>query len=288
MDLSVVMVNRNTTSYLQSSIGSLKKSLGENIKYEVIVVDNHSNKKNSNSLKTIKGIKRIFLSKNVGFGAANNIGVKKARGTYILLLNPDTEIINGSIGKLLIFIKKHSFSFVGPRLLNKDSSTQRSCGSFYTLRTVILLLFLKGEDRGITKFSPNKSCKVDWLSAACMIFPKEDFIALGGFDEDKFLYDEDVDLLYRARKKGLLCYFYKDASIIHIGAVSTKGENSVVNTFEGLAYFYNKHYSYIDQIILKFLLVIKFIISICLFTLTGNVQKAASYQKAARKTLFSL
>ena len=288
MDLSVVIVSHNTTSYFRSCLKTLKKNISNKISYEVIVVDNASSENEIKDLKTIKGITVIFLKDNIGFGRANNKGIKQAKGKYILLLNPDTKILNNSIEKLFGFIKTHSYSFIGPQLLNEDKTIQPSCGEFYTLKTVFTLLFLKGEKLGITKYSPTHSRVVDWLSGACLLFKKRDFYKVSQFDENIFLYDEDADLLYRASKMRLSCYFYKDTAIIHTGAVTTKGANSVMNTYVGLTYFYKKHYSYFDQIILKILLLIKFVIATIIFTVQGNKTKLHLYNKAARKTLFTL
>ncbi|MBI2029526.1 glycosyltransferase family 2 protein [Candidatus Gottesmanbacteria bacterium] len=259
MELTIIIVNHNTFTYLEKCLKSLFASLkNSGIKYEVIVVDNGSNKDEVRKLAGIKGIRLIKNKENLGFSTANNQAVEKARGQYILFLNPDTIILGSAISKLLNFYKSHRHAFIGPKLLNSDKTVQPSCGRFYTLPVVFSILFLKGEKTGLTKFSPSYSRVVEWLSAACILTTKEIFSKLGGFDEDLFLYNEEVDLMYRARKQGFLCYFYSKASIIHYGAVSTLGKNSAVNTYKGLIYFYSKHYSKISLVILKILLYTKY------------------------------
>lgn len=263
MELTVIIVNHNTFTYLEKCLKSLRVSLkNSGIKYEVIVVDNAStDSKNLNKVILIKN------KKNLGFSVANNQGVSKAKGKYILFLNPDTIILDKAITKLLNFYKSHKYAFIGPKLLNSDNSTQPSCGKFFTLGVVFAMLFLKGEKTGITKFSPSDSSYVDWLSAACILTTREIFNKLNGFDQNLFLYNEEVDLLYRARKQGFLCYFYEKTSIIHIGAVTTKGLNSVIQTYQGLVYFYKKHYSKINLVILKAFLITKYLM-VKIFCLT--------------------
>lgn len=274
MELTVVIVNHNTLSYLEKCLVSLRESLkNSGIKYEVIVVDNASTE--------IKKLNKVILIKNkrnLGFPVANNQGVERAKGRYILFLNPDTIILNNAISKLLNFYKSHTFAFAGPQLLNADRSIQPSCGRFFTLPVAFAILFLKGEKTGMTKFSPANSRIVDWFSAACILTTKDIFNTLGGFDQNLFLYNEEVDLLYRARKQGFLCYFYSKASIIHYGAVSTQGKNSVANTYKGLVYFYSKHYSKLSLIILKIFLIIKYLIVKIYSLIVGDKNLSKKYE----------
>lgn len=266
MELTIIIVNHNTLSYLEKCLESLRISLkNSGIKFEVIVIDNASVE-----IKKLNKVRLIKNKRNLGFSTANNQGVKRAKGRYILFLNPDTIILDNAISKLLSFYKSHNYAFVGPQLLNVDRSVQPSCGRFFTLAVVFVMLFLKGEKTGLTKFSPSYSRIVDWLSAACILTTRDIFNTLGGFDEEIFLYNEEVDLMHRAKKLGFLCYFYSKASIIHLGAVTTQGKNSVSNTYKGLIYFYKKHYSKINLVILRIFLIAKYLIVKIYCLITGN------------------
>lgn len=283
MDLSIIIVNYNSINYLLDCLKSIKKSLIKcKFKYEVIVIDNASEKRDFSKIKEIMPLKIIFNKSNIGFAKACNQGIDKAIGEYILLLNPDTIVLDKSIEKLLNFIKEKKDIFAGGRLLNSDLTRQPSCGVFYNLLAVFFLLFLKGEKLGITKSSPFVSKKVDWVSAACLIARKKDFLKVGGFDEKVFLYMEDVDLLFRAKTKNLSCYFFPNASFIHYGAVISGRENSAVNIYSGLVYFYNKHYNRSANLILIFLLYLKAYLLIFIGLISFNSKLVKGYKLALK------
>ncbi|MCL4415671.1 MAG: glycosyltransferase family 2 protein [Actinobacteria bacterium] len=208
MDLTIIIVNHNSYNFLISCIRSIRESLeATKLKYGILVIDNASGSQEQKRIEKIVGITRIFNNKNVGFGKACNQGILKAQGEFILLLNPDILVLNKAIDKLFNFIKEKNNCFVGAKLLNKDNSVQSSCGLFFTLPVVFTMLFLKGEQLGLTKFSPRKTEKVDWVSGACLLGRKKDFLKVALFDNKIFLYTEEVDFLLRAKLCGYSCYF---------------------------------------------------------------------------------
>lgn len=268
MDLTIIIVNHNSKNLLINCLESIKNSLKINLlKHEIIVIDNASIDGSQEYLKKYRKIVVIINKTNKGFGCACNQGIAKAKGKYILLLNPDVLVLKDAVYKLVAFFKKFNKGFVGAKLLNPNLTVQASCGLFPNLPVAILMLFLQGERLNITKFSPQKTVEVNWVSGACLLGKKEDFLKLGGFDENIFLYMEEVDLLYRAKKIGLLSYFYNEAEFIHIGAAVSGRKRAVNNIFQGLLYFYKKHYSSFDYSILRLLLYLKSIIAISLGTL---------------------
>lgn len=279
MDLTIIIVNHNSKNLLINCLESIKNSLKINLlKHEIIVIDNASTDGSLDYLKKNRKINLIINRINKGFGSACNQGIVEAKGKYILLLNPDILVLKDAIYKLVAFFKKFDKGFVGAKLLNPNLTVQASCGLFPNLPVVILMLFLQGERLNITKFSPQKITKVDWVSGACLLGKKEDFLKLGGFDENIFLYMEEVDLLYRAKKIGLPNYFYNEAEFIHIGAAISGHKQAVNNIFQGLLYFYKRHYSYFDCLILKLLLYLKSIIAISLGTLILKKQLVSQYK----------
>ncbi len=283
MNLSIIIVNYNSINYLLDCLKSIKKSLIKcKYKYEVIVIDNASENTSFANIKKIMPLKIILNKNNIGFAKACNQGIYKAIGEYILLLNPDTIVLDNSIEKLLNFVKGKKDIFAGGKLLNTDLTNQASCGVFYNLLAVFFLLFLRGEKLGITKFSPMVSQKVDWVSAACLIGRNKNFLKVGGFDEKIFLYMEDVDLLFRARSKNMSCYFFSGASFIHYGAVISGRENSTINTYSGLVYFYNKHYNRMANLILIFLLYLKAYLLIFIGLTSFNSKLVKGYKLALR------
>lgn len=280
MDLTIVIVNYNSFRLLEQCLKSIRTSLADSqVTYEVIIVDNSPSKETINT--TNQDYLRIIRNKiNTGFGAGCNRGIKAAQGRYVLLLNPDIQVIDQSIMKLLRFIQNKNRCFAGGQLLNTDLSKQPSCGLFFNLMTIFIMLFLKGEQLRITKYSPQTTRRVDWLSGACLLGKKADFLGLDGFDEKIFLYTEEVDLLYRAMKNGFSCYFYPEASFIHQGAATTGLDKATENIYKGLIYFYKKHYSGPDLLILKSFLYLKAVISIIISLLTGNQILRSRYIKA--------
>lgn len=249
--------------------------------FEIIVVDNASTDGSSEMIrKKFPDVVLIKNAKNVGFGAANNQAVKKARGEYILFLNSDTVVLDSALEKLVNYFQQNKHvNFLGGKLLNEDNSPQASAGPFLSLPVVFLMLFAKGEQLGITRYSPDKPKQVDWISGACILCRKQDFQRLGGFDEDIFLYMEEVELLYRAKQKGMQTWFTPDAQFIHVGSASSREwKNPIMNLYRGLLFFYKKHKSPLEQMLLRMMLIKKSLIGIVIGKLTGNKRILEAYQ----------
>ncbi len=285
MDLSIIIPSYNTKDLLVRCLDSIFQTLRNvQFSYEVIVVDNASKDGTKEMLnKKYPQVIKLFNKENVGYGKANNQGIHKAMGTYILLLNSDIQVRSGAIEKLLIFITSHPKAFAGGKLLNEDHSPQASCGPMYSLPVVALMLFGKGDDLGITRCSPRQDREVDWVSGACLIGERQSFFDAGLFDEGIFMYMEEIDLLYRAKKKGYTIHFVADAEFIHTGAASSGTRRMpVVNIYRGLLYFYRKHRSIIEQRVLVLLLIMKAWIAMSIARVTGDKEFAGTYEEAIR------
>ena len=284
MDLSVIIVSFNTRKFtedcLDSAIRSLKKT---KLAWEIILVDNTSTDGTREMVaKKFPAVHAIFNSENVGFGRGNNQGIKAANGEYILLLNSDTVVVNHALGKLYAFARQHPNAFVGPKLLNPDRSAQTSCGPFFSLPVVFAALFLKGDRLGLTRWSPNHVRKVDWISGAAIMAPKRLFMNGLLFDEKIFMYMEEIDLLYRAKKKGYSTYFYPRSLIVHLGSGSStdKRKGPVLNIYRGYIYFYTKHRSAFSLPVLRAMLKTKALIAWCIGVLTGSRYLKETYAEA--------
>lgn len=282
MDLSVIIVSFNTKKILDGCLASVEKSLiGTPISWEVLVVDNAS-ADGSREMIHKKYPRTIVVSnrENVGFGKANNQGIKKAKGDYIVLLNSDTIVQDDALSKLLQFSRAHPTAFVGPKLFNSDGTPQTSGGPFLTLPVVFAALFLKGDYNTITRQSPDRTRYIDWVSGACIIAPKKLFLDTLLFDEGIFMYMEEIDLLMRARKKGYRTICYPGAHITHLGSGSStdRRRGPVLNIYRGFLYIYKKHYSAFALFILRLLLKAKAKIAI----LIGNNEQKSIYEEAFR------
>lgn len=294
-DISIIIVSYNTQEITKNCIDSIKKSVRSSPLFiEIVVVDNASKdgssrmlreKVTQNEQKNVS-FRLIVNKKNVGFGRANNQGVFETDAEYILLLNSDTIVLNQSIAKMLEFYKsrKNDIHFLGGGLFNSDHSPQPSCGPFYTLPVLFGALFLRGDYWGLTRYSPKDAQKVDWVSGACLMTKREYFTKLRGFDENIFMYFEEVDLLYRAKKEGYATWFFPEARFIHLGFASSGGARTypIIKFYEGLMYFYNKHHSPIASFFARFLLQLKAVIVIFFGTVSGRRPLVETYEKASQ------
>lgn len=291
-DLSIIIISYNTEKITIDCLKSIIKSLkNSSLKYEIIIVDNASKDNSVSSIKKLKSeiknrnlkINLIENKENIGFGPANNQAVKLAKSDYLLFLNSDIIVLNASIEKLYNFYKQNEklFNFLGGKLLNKDGTSQPSCGPMYTLPMIFAHLFLRGDYWELTRYSPKKIKEVDWISGACILTKKEYFEKLGGFDEKIFMYMEEIDLFYRAKKHGFKVFFYPEAQFIHLGSQSSAGRSfPILQVYQGLIYFYKKHFSQFSLFILIIMLKLKALIGFLIGKIINNKYLTQTYAKA--------
>jgi GT2 family glycosyltransferase len=309
-DLSIIIVSYNTKNITKKCIDTIIRSLNyeKAIKPEIIVVDNGSTDGTVEMLKKVQSLRRfsrsptspddtsgsvgqksnisfkiISCDKNLGYAKANNLAVKNAEGKYLLFLNSDIEVIEDAVPKLYDFFKNNEnhFQFVGGKLLNKDLSPQPSCGPFYSLPVVFAALFLRGDYWGLTRWSPNEIKEVDWVSGACILTKKDFFNNVGGFDENIFMYMDEIDFLYRAKKIGFKVGFYHKDKFIHLGSASSQGRTKpILQLYRGFLYFYKKHRSTLEIKILKFMLKFKACIAVLIGKIFKNEYLIKTYEQA--------
>ncbi len=257
MKLSVIIVNYNVKYFLEVCLNSLFRAL-VGIPSEVIVVDNNSADDSCNFIRErYPSVILIENKDNKGFSKANNQGVAIARGEYILFLNPDTVMPEDFFTKTLVYLDAHpEAGALGPRLIDgKGRFAPDSKKSFPSLSVAIFKTI------GINKLFPrspyfnkyysvhiaeHETAPVDVLSGCCMLVRRSAMDKAGGpFDEDYFMYCEDVDLSYRIEKAGYKNIYFPDADLIHYKGESTRKMTlSYVRIFnEALVTFVKKHYS---------------------------------------------
>jgi len=289
MKLSIIILSYNTkdltSQCIQSIIENYRKEL-ENGETEIIVVDNASSDGSQSAISNIKyqisNIKIIENKENVGFAKGCNIGAKKSKGKYILFLNSDTETLDRGFLKMTEFLDANStIGILGGKLLNPDSSPQPSAGKFYTLFNLFLMLAGIEVFLGIRK-SPKTISKVDWVSGGCMMIKKSLFEKLSGFDENFFMYIEDMEMCFRADRLGSATYFYRDVKVVHKALGSSSRDFAIINIYKGILYFYAKHKNYFQYTIAKALLIAKAKISIVIGILTDNSSLIKTYGEAIR------
>ena len=289
MDLSVIIVNWNTTKLLEDCLRSIF-NFTKDISFEVIVVDNGS-KDGSQAMvkKKFPQVKLISNSNNLGFAKANNQGIKMAKGEYVLLLNSDTYLIENSFKKLVE--KTNEFDelgALGPLLLNEDRSIQQSVGFFPHLPQVFWWMTFIDDLPGGTTLKPyhvdhdsfyKSKHEVDWVTGAAFLIPKKVIVTVGMLDEKIFMYGEDFEWCFRIKKTGFKVYFSPAAKIVHIGggSVSKIRTNAYVGEFRSLMYFYKKYKSHASLQILRFLLKMGTLLRIVAFAIFGRIKTAKSY-----------
>ena len=283
-ELSIIILSYNTKDLLDSCLRSvLKNSKGQN--FEIIVVDNASTDKSVTMVKTkYPNVKIIKSKKNLGFSAGNNLGLSKAIGKNILFLNSDTRVYGNSLYIMLKCLQSGGdIGILGPRLINPDQSVQKSVGSFYSISNVALMLFGGGR-LGILRGSPEKFTIVDWVSGSCMMIKRSVFDKVGLWDENLFMYMEEVELCYRAKQGGVQTGFCPDAVVEHkqLGSSQDGREQAIINIYKGLIYFYQKYYSRQQFSALMFLLKTKAFLAKLLGIIAGNNELINTYDQALR------
>jgi len=253
---SVIIVNFNLSGEVKGCINSFLSN-EKKCNYEIIVVDNASTEVDANFLpkefpqSIFPQISFYFLEENRGFGAGNNFGVSKAKGEIIFLLNPDAlfiEEILSSVEDLLINHEK--IGVLGTKIVNKQNTPEKSCGVFPSLALEFLEIFLlkrKFEEKVLKrkmKAGEKTYLEVDWVTGSSMFIPKRIYNEVCGFDENFFLYNEEVDLCYRIKQLGYEITFYPSVQIKHFGSVGSKKNYYLFTkySYESKLIYLNKHF----------------------------------------------
>ncbi len=244
IELSIIIVNYNVKDFLEQTLISVKKAL-KGILSEIIVVDNASSDGSTVLMRQkYPDVTLVDNSENLGFAKGSNQGLRLARGKYLVLLNPDTIVQEGTFKKMLMFYKKHpDTGMVGCKILNPDGTLQLACRrSFptpwvaFTKLSGLSYLFPKSRLFGkynLTYLDPDRSCEVDAISGSFMMLHRKILKDVGYLDEAFFLYGEDLDWCYRIRENGWKVQYSPETAIIHF-----KGESSKRAQFDHLKVFY--------------------------------------------------
>jgi GT2 family glycosyltransferase len=266
VDLSIIIVNYNVKEFLQNLIHSIYKA-AQKITFEIIVIDNNSN---DGSVEFIRekfpDIKLIANDKNLGFSKANNIGLKEAKGKYLLLINPDTLVREDTFEKMIRFFQDNpETGLAGCKIINPDGSLQLACrrsfpGPWTSFCKVTGLSTLYPKSKlfaryNLTFLDEELTYEVDAISGSFMMFTREIYEKVGGLDEQFFMYGEDLDFCYRVQKAGYKVYYVHSTQIIHYKGESTR-RSSLDETkifYSAMQLFVKKHLSgsFLVEIILQ-------------------------------------
>ncbi len=233
IDVSIIVVSYNTIGETLDCLRSVYEQTA-GIAFEVIVVDNASSDGSPEAIASeFPQIDLIRLDENIGFGRANNVAAERASGSYLLLLNPDTLILDGAIQKLHAFAEADGRGGVfGGRTVFADGSLnplscrcKESIWSMFCTATGLSSIFRNStffNPESYGSFKQDRVREVDIIPGCFFLIGGELWRRLNGFDPIYFMYGEEVDFCYRAQKEGYHCMFTPDATIIHYGGVSEK------------------------------------------------------------------
>jgi len=231
MDVSIIIVNWNSAAFLRQCLASIYRNTA-GIDFEVIVVENASFD-GSREIVDNEFPHAAFIQShnNLGFAKANNLGVAQARGTRLLFLNPDTEVLGDAVSQMAgVFVQRPDSGAVGCKLLNTDGSLQTSCLlPFPTILNQALsaeALLCVASKIGVWGIKPlfvdmKGIWPVQAISGACLMVNRDTFYTVGGFSSDYFMYTEDIDLCYKIWKAGFINYYANTAEVLHHGGGSS-------------------------------------------------------------------
>ncbi len=233
VELSVIIVNYNGLKYLKNCFDSLSEKLG-NVVFEIILIDNNSSDESCSYIK--KNYPNVILiesKENLGFGKGNNQAVKKARGNYLLLINNDTIVLD-ELSTALEYLKSYSKAgVIGINMLDKNKKYIPAAGNFPNLRNMFRLkkLLDKGKEFKTGHFS-KQSYEVDWLGGSFLLLSKKLYQEINGFDEDYFMYVEDVDFCKKIADKGYKRLFLPNYNYLHFVGFNNSRKPLLIKGYE--------------------------------------------------------
>ncbi|PWN62064.1 glycosyltransferase family 2 protein [Chryseobacterium oncorhynchi] len=248
MKLSIIIVNYNVTQLLRNCLLSIQKYV-EKVEYEVIVIDNASTDSSWGDLiPEFPSVQFISSKSNGGFSKANNQAIQEAKGEYLLLLNPDTELEGFYMKELLDFADAEpEFGCLGVRMHDAEGNflpeSKRSVPDMFNSFEKLFTNLKNNNSKSYYRndIEENEISEVEVITGAFLLIKKDIYKNIGGLDESYFMYGEDIDLCYTLLRKGYKNYYYGKVSILHY-----KGESTIKNDFY-LKRFYGAMQIFIDK-----------------------------------------
>ena len=252
MDLSIVIVNWNTSALLIQCLDSIYQAVPR-LTFEIIVVDNGSTDDSVSAIcNKFPDVRIISNDLNLGFAKANNQGLAAGRGRYFLLLNSDTLVLPDALNRL-VAVADHNpgVGIIGPKLLNMDGTLQKSWATFPTFWSELIG---KNFRRRRSVANSQFAYEVDWIMGACMLVRSEIVTDVGMLDEDYFMYSEETDWCYRTKRKGWKVWYLSNSEIYHLGGGSANRSNltQLVLLYRSKIFFFRKHYGNYQATLLRY------------------------------------
>lgn len=229
-DLSIIIVSWNVRELLANCLRSVLAQTG--LKLQVIVVDSASSDGSPELVaEQFPQVGLLACQENVGFPRGNNLGLERANGRFILLLNPDTIVHGDALARMVSYLQQYpAVGVLGPQLLNDDGSVQSSRRRFPTLGTAVF------ESTWLQPFAPQavldhyyardvgdgETAVVEWVMGACLMTRQEVVAQVGGLDEAYFMYSEELDYCRRIHEAGWQVVYYPEAQVTHLSGKSSE------------------------------------------------------------------
>jgi GT2 family glycosyltransferase len=257
LGLSVCIVTFNACRLLQECLHSVYANTRQ-LDLEIIVVDNGSQDGVAEMLRReFPQVKFLALAGNTGFTRPSNLAMQSARGRHLLLLNPDTLVLEGALDRLVAFLEAHpEVGICSPKVLNLDGTLQQACRRGESRPWAVISYFL-----GLSRLFPRRRLFGEYLltymdentahpaagvSGSCMLIRREVVEQIGYLDETFFAYQEDADFCFRARQAGWQVYYFPEAQIIHYGGQGgsrVQPLRSIIEWHRSYFRFYRKNYA---------------------------------------------
>lgn len=300
-DLTILVVSWNTRDLLLRCLESVIDTKGE-LDCEIVVVDNASEDGTAEAVQSaFPEIHLVVNDENLGFAKANNLGIRTRQARHALLLNPDTEMLPGALKRLVEFMDAHTTAgAAGSMLLNADGSLQPSCHPFPTVWREFWRLFhldavLPWAQYRMQRWNQQVARQVDVVQGACLILRWSALQQVGLFDEEYFIYSEEVDLCYRMRQCGWQVWWVPVARVVHHGGQSTRqvAAEMFLRLYAGKILFIRKHHGVAAARVYKVILFLAALTRIALspfaiFFARGDSSDRRRLARAYKELLFCL
>ena len=292
--ISFLIVNFHTSSYVINLVQSIEKFISTE-KFEILILDNSEDKNEFDNLSLIRNkFTKLFKSaSNIGFVAGNNFLYKKALGDFIILINPDTRLIDTSLIDLIKYLLTDAtIAIAGPQLLNEDGSYQVSFYKFPRISSLLkehILLYNKHAYEYDSDKSKSRFCDV--IKGACLVINKKVWKDENIFDDSYIMYLEEVDLCKRVQLKGLKIFYFSESKIIHLGekssSLSFASEYSLFNYYRSKLIYFNKFHSNF-YIFIKAILFLSLVEKSVVLFMSGRFNSSLLHRKVLKRFIREL
>lgn len=303
-DLSIIIVSWNVRTLLRACLASIEQGRGD-LAIEVIVVDSASHDGSPDMVRAeFPEVVLLAETENVGFPKGNNLGMAMANGRYLLLLNPDTEVVGNALPTMVGYMEQNpAVGVVGSQLLNDDGSVQSSRRRFPTVATGFF------ESTWLQPYAPKslltryyvedvadgETAVVDWVMGACMLTRRDIWQQVGGMDEAYFMYSEELDWCRRIKQAGWDVIYLPTAQIIHYSGKSSEQAVTArhINFNRAKLRYFRKYHGVVVTLVLRIFLLLGYLWQIVMEGVKGIVghkrplrwQRVGAYWQVIRSGL---